>query len=64
MKKIKHITVNLTTDEYNEIIFIANKQSRTAANVAYMLIKESLEKEILNAVNIHNSGFNKLQLEK
>ena len=64
MKKLRHITVNLTIDEYNEIIFIANKQSRTAANVAYMLIKESLENEILKAVNIHNSGFNKLQLEK
>ena len=64
MKKLKHITVNLTIDEYNSIIFIANKQSRTAANVAYMLIKESLEKEILKAVNIHNSGLHKLQIEK
>ena len=64
MKKLKHITVNLTIDEYNEIIFIANKQSRTAANVAYMLIKESLQKEILKAVDIHNSGLHKLQIEK
>lgn len=59
MKKLKHITVNLTIDEYNEIIFIANKQSRTAANVAYMLIKESLQDEILKAVSIHDSGLYK-----
>jgi len=59
MKKIKHITINLTEDEYNSVLFIANKERRTLANTAYLLLIDSLNDEILKAVSIHDSGFYK-----
>lgn len=52
MKKIKHITLNLTEDDYNSLLFIANNQRRTATQTAYLILIDNLNKLVLTVANI------------
>ena len=43
MKKIKHILVNLTEADYNQLQEQAKKENRTLTNYTYLLIVKGLE---------------------
>ena len=61
MKRNKHILINLTDAEYNEIIYIANANKRKIADVAYLLLLNSLDKDILQYIDRGGSSFEKLK---
>lgn len=54
MKKNKHITINLNTDEYNALLFMANKERRTLAAYVALLVSDEINNRIANAVIIHD----------
>lgn len=56
-KRNKHILINLTEDQYSQILFIADKTRRKAADVAYLLLIDSLHDEILIQVDRGCSDF-------
>ena len=43
MKKNKHILLNLTQEEYNELQAKADQEKRTLTNYTYLLIIKALE---------------------
>lgn len=61
MKRNKHILINLTEDQYNALLFIADKENRKISDAAYILLIESINKNILQCVDIKNSGFKPLK---
>lgn len=62
--KSKHILINITEDQYNALMLIANKTSRTITNVSYLLLIESLEKNIINFVNHSNNDLKLATLKR
>ena len=61
MKRNKHVLINLTEDQYNALVFIANKENRKISDSAYLIIIESINKNILKYADIKNSGFKPLK---
>lgn len=49
----KHILINLTDDQYKQIEFIASKERRKVADVAYLLIVDSLSGAILPYITVN-----------
>lgn len=43
-KKLKHITVNLTENEYNYICDLSNKLKRNIANTVYIIISDYIDR--------------------
>lgn len=62
MKRIKHITINLNEDQYKELKYLADKERRKIADIAYLLLTDSLEEKILKAVNIKSGKLEKISL--
>lgn len=58
----KHILINLNEEQYNAIVLIAEKNKRKVADVAYLLLNDSIEKIIINYIDEKNDGFKKAQL--
>lgn len=50
-KKVKHITVNLTDDGYNAIMYLANKENRNITNMVYILLDEIVNAKLIKAVD-------------
>ena len=63
MKRQKHILINLTEDQYNAINLIAKKTRRKIADVAYIVLTDSIEKIILNYIDEKNAGFKKMHFD-
>ena len=61
MKRNKHILINLTEDQYNMLLFIANKENRKISDAAYLMIIESLNNKVIQYADVKNSGFKKLK---
>ena len=61
MKRIKHILINLTEDQYNQLLFIAEKERRKLADMAYIILTDSIDNLTLKAADVKNSGFEKLK---
>ena len=61
MKRNKHILINLTEEQYNMLLFVANKENRKISDAAYLIIIESLNNKVIQYVDIKNSGFKKLK---
>lgn len=61
MKRNKHILINLTEDQYNQLIFIAEKERRKLADMAYIILTDSIDSLALKATDIKSSGFEKLK---
>ena len=60
-KKNKHVLINLTEDQYNQLLYIATQQRRKTADMAFILLTDSIDDLILKIVDIKNSGFEKLK---
>lgn len=63
MKRNKHILINLTEDQYNAINLIAKKTRRKIADVAFIMLTDSIEKIIINYIDEKNSGFKKMYFD-
>lgn len=62
MKKNKHITLNLTEDQYNALVLMATKEKRNITNMVYILLDDAIEKNIIKYIDEKNSGFKKASL--
>lgn len=62
-KRNKHILINLTEDQYNQLLYIATQQRRKLADAAYIILTDSLHDEILKAVNKSDNDFHPLTFE-
>lgn len=62
-KRNKHILINLTENQYNQLLFIADKQRRKLADIAYLMLIDSLHDEILKQVDRGGSDFIQLQFK-
>lgn len=60
MKRNKHITINLTDDQFNALQFIANNQNRKIADISYLLLLENINKYMLLLVD-KKTTFEKLK---
>lgn len=60
MKRNKHITINLTDEQFNALQFIANNQNRKIADITYLLLLENLNKYMLLIVD-KQTTFEKLK---
>lgn len=60
-KRNKHILINLTEDQYNQLLFIADKERRKLADMAYIILTDSIDNLTLKATDIKSSGFEKLK---
>lgn len=63
-KRNKHVLINLTEDQYNQLLYIATQQRRKTADMAYILLTDSIDDLILKIVDIKNSGFKPLQFKE
>ena len=61
MKRNKHILINLTEDQFNCLKFIASKENRKNSDIAYLLLINTLNNEILKYVDRGGSGFKPLK---
>jgi len=61
MKKNKHIHINLTEDQYNALLLMANTEKRNITNMAYILLDAAIEKSIINYIDEKNTGFIKVR---
>lgn len=52
MKRNKHICINLTEDEYNSLLFIANKHKRKLADTCYLIVSEQLQTLIVKETQL------------
>lgn len=43
-KKTKHITINLTEDQYNYIVFLSNQYRRTETETATLILIDNAER--------------------
>ena len=59
-KRNKHITINLTEDQFNCLLYIATQQRRKIADAAYILLTDSIDENIIKLVDIKNTGFKKM----
>lgn len=55
--KSKHILINITEDQYNALLLMADKEKRNITNMAYLLLVDAIEKNIINYIDEKNSGF-------
>lgn len=53
--------VNLTEDQFNCLKFIASKENRKNSDIAYLLLINALNSEILKYVDRGGSGFKLLK---
>lgn len=60
MKKNKHITINLTEDQYNAVLLMAIKENRNITNMVYILLQAAIENSIINYIDEKSTGFKKL----
>lgn len=60
MKKNKHILLNITEDQYNALVLMAAKNKRNITNMAYILLDDAIENNIINYIDEKSGGFNKL----
>lgn len=58
-KRIKHITVNITADEYDALLFMATKDRRRLADMAYILLSDAIDNNITAYVSIKDSKYKK-----
>lgn len=61
MKRNKHVLINLNEDQYNALLFIANKQRRKASDAAYLLIIDAINEVLPQLAKISSSGFNEIK---
>ena len=61
MKRNKHILINLTEDQFNCLKFIADKENRKNSDIAYLLLINTLNTEILKYVDRGGSSFKPLK---
>ena len=52
MKRIKHITINLTQDQYNCLLFIAERERRKISDLAYLLLSDNIESLIIKYTDV------------
>ena len=57
MKKTKHILLNITEDQYNALVLMAAKNKRNITNMAFILLDDAIEKNIINYIDKKDSGF-------
>lgn len=62
MKKNKHILLNITEDQYNALVLMADANKRNITNMAYLFLEDAIEKNIIHYIKEENSGFHKLEL--
>lgn len=62
MKKNKHILLNITEDQYNALVLMAEKNKRNITNMAYILLDDAIEKNIINYIDVKDSEYKKLSL--
>lgn len=60
MKKNKHITLNLTEDQYNAVLLMATKENRNITNMVYILLQAAIENSVINYIDEKSTGFKKL----
>lgn len=60
-KRNKHVLINLTEDQYNQLLFIAEKERRKLADMAFIILTDSIDSLITKATDIKSSGFDKLK---
>lgn len=60
MKKNRHITLNLTEDQYNAVLLMATKENRNITNMVYILLQAAIENSIINYIDEKSTGFKKL----
>ena len=53
IKRNKHITINLSDDEYNALLFMANKDRRTLANYLYLLVSDEINNRLPVVACVH-----------
>lgn len=61
MKKNKHVTLNLTEDQYNAVLLMATKENRNITNMVYILLQAAIENSIINYIDEKSTGFKKLR---
>lgn len=61
MKRNKHITINLTEEQYQILEKIADDMQRNNSDAAYMLLLEIMNKKIIQICDINNTGFKQLK---
>lgn len=60
MKKNNHITINLSDDEYNALLFLSKQDRRKLAEYVYLLVVDELLKRIPKAASISDGEFEKM----
>ena len=55
--KSKHILINITEDQYNALLLMANKEKRNITNMSYLLLVDAIEKNIINYIDEKGGGF-------
>lgn len=55
MKRNKHILINLSEDQYNKLLFIANSQRRKISDAAYLILIDNIESLILNLTDLNRA---------
>ena len=61
-KRIKHITLNLTDEQYKSIEYIAEQQKRKIADAAYLILIDNIDKVLLSLVDLSpNAKFKPLK---
>lgn len=63
-KRNKHVLINLTQNQYNALVFLADSQRRKVADIAYILLTDSIQINMLHIADIKNTGFKKLDYHK
>lgn len=52
MKRNKHILINLTEEQYNQLLFIATNQRRKLSDAAYLILIDEIDRIILETTDI------------
>lgn len=54
MMRNKQICINLTKEEYDSLVFLANKDRRKLAEYVYYIVSDYISENILKAVDVHS----------
>lgn len=63
MKRNKHITINLNEDQYNALECIARNTQRKLSDAAYLLLLESINKNIIQFVDLGSGEYKHLKYD-
>lgn len=60
-KRNKHVLINLTTDQYEALIFISDNLNRKTSDAAYLLLIEIMNKKLIDLCDIKSTEYKKLK---